>query len=509
MTPEYCERFGLEGDPFANDTFYVTPDLECLADQITHASQFSAGFVVVSGAAGTGKTAFAKFFYAQLIAIQESVLLDVAVASSAHALLLELADFLALPVSADSSMGELLAQLRTIVNGSNEALAVTVVLDNAHLLADDTLAALVSLLQVPAGHSRPFSFVLFSELELAHRLDQFQMPDVAVQDIVFPLMTAPDVTAMLNYRMELAGFLGEPLFSLGKVEQLCQEADGRLDKVLKLAQLDLQGRPSELDAEERANKKSALPVMHIAAVAGLLAALGLVYLYQGDSDGDKSNAVVKRLSVPAEQVVSPKKPAAQSTTQTTSVTTSAMGGSGETGAEVKVRSSAEKASTRMMSVEGSTVIDAPPVPESETDSLSAQDAGDIKTQDSVPKGAESNVVSSVANQVPTSSSAAASVVEWANDEAEILSWPSSAYSLQVLGVSSRDAAKAYVQRQSNSDHLRVMATERSDKPWFIVLEGRYSSLARAKQAASNLPAQQVKAGPWPRKVKELQAELTK
>lgn len=508
MTPEYCERFGLEGDPFANDTFYVTPDLECLADQITHASQFSAGFVVVSGAAGTGKTAFAKFFYAQLIAIQESVLLDVAVASSAHALLLELADFLALPVSADSSMGELLAQLRTIVNGSNEALAVTVVLDNAHLLADDTLAALVSLLQVPAGHSRPFSFVLFSELELAHRLDQFQMPDVAVQDIVFPLMTAPDVTAMLNYRMELAGFLGEPLFSLGKVDQLCLEADGRLDKVLKLAQLDLQGRPSELDTEERANKKSALPVMHMAAVAGLLAALGLVYLYQGDSDGDKSNAVVKRLSVPAEQVVSPKKPAAQSATQTTSVTAPAMAGSGETGAEVKVRPSAEKAHTRT-SVEDSTVIDAPPVPEPGTDSLLAQDAGGVKTQDSVQKEAESNVVSSVANQVSTSSSAAASVVEWANDEAEILSWPSSAYSLQVLGVSSRDAAKAYVQRQSNSDHLRVMETERSDKPWFIVLEGRYSSLAQAKQAASNLPAQQVKAGPWPRKVKELQAELAR
>jgi len=505
MIPEYCERFGLDSDPFTNNTFYITPDSEFLADQITHASQFSAGFVVICGSVGTGKTAFAKFYYGQLIATQESVLLDAATASSAQALLLQLADFLALPVSADSSMGELLAQLRTIVNGGNEALAVTVVLDNAHLLADDTLAALVSLLQVPAGHNRPFSFVLFSELELAPRLDQFEMPDVAVQDIAFPIMTASDATAMLNYRLELAGFLGEPLFNLRQVEQLYQEADGRLDNLLELARLDLQRRAPETDTVAP-TKKNALPVVHIAAVAGLLAALGLVYLYQGDREADSQDAVVKRLQAPAAKVVSRTEPASP-TRQSTSVAVPAVDQSEKNNGTVEPLPTDAKADARAVAEPPMMAADAPPEPKPENTAVN--DVLEVTSQTAPSDKSSSSVANSVQSQVSTPASKSASVAEWANDEAEILSWPSSAYSLQVLGVSSRNAAKAYVQRQSNSEYLRVMEAKRSGKPWFIVLAGRYDSLVQAKQAAADLPARQVKAGPWPRSVKELQAELAR
>jgi len=367
------------------------------------------------------------------------------------------------------------------------------------------LAALVSLLQVPAGYHRPFSFVLFSELELAPRLDQFQMPDVAVQDIAFPLMTASDVAAMLNYRMELAGFLGQPLFGLRQVEQFWEVADGRLDNSLELARLDLQGRATETDAPVSPAKKGALPGVHIAAVAGLLAALGLVYLYQGDGDAEQSpDGVIKQLPAPSAKVVS-------RTESTTTAQPISVAGPVENGDDQKAVVAAPLPSSAEADIspvnEGSAAVSAPPLAVSE--SATTQDVSNVKSLGAPSTGASSSAASSVASQVLRSAAKAEPEpeVQWANDESEILSWPSSDYSLQVLGVSSRDAAKAYVQRQANSDYLRIMATQRSNKLWFIVLAGRYDSFALAKRAATDLPAEQVKAGPWPRKVKELQAEL--
>lgn len=501
MIPEYCERFDLDSDPFTNSSFYITPDIELLVDQITHASQFSAGFVVVCGEAGVGKTAFAKYFYSQLSATQESILLDVAVASSAQALLLQLADFLALPVSAESTMGELLAQLRTVMNSGSEALAVTMVLDNAQLLADDTLAALASLLQVPAGHHRPFSFVLFSELELAPRLDQFQMPDVAVQDIAFSRMAASDVTEMLNYRLELAGFVGEPLFNLQQVKQLCRDEDGRLDDVLEKARLDLQERHTEVGSSNAPAKKSTLPVVHITAVAGLLAALGLVYLYQGGE------------SEPAEQVKRLPAPAAPSIVKKQAAIVAADNLSNKRIVNNEVyRSGAQGSISAGSEPSASVELQAPPATIKPEGLPAVSESPDVN-QKPASLSARSEAAStdlSASGDVPTApnETASASVaVVWPNDEAEILSWPASAYSLQVLGVSNREAAKAYVQKQENSDQLRIMATKRSDKPWYIVLAGRYESVVQAKKAAVKLPATQIKAGPWPRRVELLQQEI--
>jgi DamX protein len=480
MLPDYCQRFGLDADPFATEAFYITPTLEQLAEQITHASQFSAGFVVVYGDGGVGKSAFAHYFSQRLLAIQETVMLDAASTQSSRELLLKLADFLALPVSSESSVGELLAQLRTIVNNGDATLAVTVILDNAHLLPDDTLAALVSLLQVPAGRHRPFSFVLFSHRDIVARLDQYEMPDVAVQDIHFPVMSQTEQIAMLNDRMELAGYLGEPLFNESHLKDLAGQ--GNLGQLMIAASQFLEQASAEpAQSPPSPDKKAPLPVVHIAAVAGLLAALGLVYLYQDDAS--EETQVVKRLTVPA--VVSAKRPG--------------VNNSGVSSSHSAVKNASP------------VVAAAPSAPEPE---LAEPTVAPVAVQSSAASEAEpaSSVAPTASSFLAASKVASAKPLRpaasgYQNDEEEVLSWPANAYTLQVLGVSDRAAARRYLARQKNRAQLRIMQTERFDKPWFIVLAGRYDSFAKAKQAAATLPKQQIKAGPWPRKVSELQAEL--
>lgn len=98
---------------------------------------------------------------------------------------------------------------------------------------------------------------------------------------------------------------------------------------------------------------------------------------------------------------------------------------------------------------------------------------------------------------------------YTEDELEILSWRADYYTLQVLGVSQKAAAEAYMARQSNRAVLRLYQTLRKNKPWFVVVAGVYPSRAAAEAAKKDLPARQQSAGPWLRQVQALHKELAR
>lgn len=92
-------------------------------------------------------------------------------------------------------------------------------------------------------------------------------------------------------------------------------------------------------------------------------------------------------------------------------------------------------------------------------------------------------------------------------EQTILGWPSSYYTIQLLGVSNEKAARDYIAVQANKNDLLVFKSKRQGKDWFVVIAGRYPGVAQARQAITTLPASQREAGPWPREVKAIQQEI--
>ena len=53
----------------------------------------------------------------------------------------------------------------------------------------------------------------------------------------------------------------------------------------------------------------------------------------------------------------------------------------------------------------------------------------------------------------------------------------------------------------------MFKSKRQGNDWFVVITGRFASSAEARQAIGRLPAAQRDAGPWPRDVKTIQAEI--
>lgn len=53
----------------------------------------------------------------------------------------------------------------------------------------------------------------------------------------------------------------------------------------------------------------------------------------------------------------------------------------------------------------------------------------------------------------------------------------------------------------------MFKSKRAGKDWFVVVTGRFISSAQARQAIAKLPTAQRDAGPWPRDLKTIQAEI--
>ena len=92
-------------------------------------------------------------------------------------------------------------------------------------------------------------------------------------------------------------------------------------------------------------------------------------------------------------------------------------------------------------------------------------------------------------------------------ERNILTWNTSEYTIQLLGVSSQKAALDFIAAQPNKSDLLMFKSKRQGRDWFVVITGRFASSAQARQGIARLPASQRDAGPWSRDVKTIQSEI--
>lgn len=469
MTSNYCEYYQLQNDPFSSSSFYLTQPLQSLLEKMVHLSQFSVGLLVVTGTTGVGKTSLANAFGQTFAPEQEYCCLDYRQLQSSQALLYSICEYLALPISSTSSFGALLVALRGFIQDASEDPAVTVVIDNAHLLEDKTLAALVSLFQAPAGHRRLFQFVLMAEPKLMVRLDNLEMPDVLIQDLAIPTMSLADVTGLLNLRMSDAGFKGENLFSEPWVVSWWQSAEGDLAEILESAQSWL---TDELESQKAkpTPKLAGFPVAHIIVAAGLCGALVMAYLYQGDNKEKELKSVGTSVTLPVPKINSSE------ARSVSSIAISVQSFSSDSVDIVKPAVVFDVSSSKMFST-----------------SSSMSSAISISTSSMV-----GTILADLRPIQPILS----------EDELTLLSWASDSFTLQVLGVSHEGAAQEFIATQSNRDQLLIFASTRQGKPWYVVVAGHFMSRAQAEQAIKRLPVQQRRAKPWIRSLVGIQLKIT-
>lgn len=500
FTAEAINAVTLSGDePIP---FFMGGDRRNVLDEVTHLCQFSQHLVAVLGEAGVGKTAFTYQAVVELRETARCCVLRSTVMLTVADVLQQLVDQLGLFVSETATNEEILQVIEQYRPTGHYQRAILIV-DDAHHLSNDVLALFVHLLQYQA--SGYLHILLVGDSSLLLRLDELDKGDVLVYDIPLCPFTIDELEYYLSFKLAAVGYDGAELFDYDMLSVIWKETRGIPASVNRVANKLLLSR-STLDDE---GARLGLPISYMAILVVLLAALIMAIFYVGDEPQNPESS-----DVPAELSVEPV-PKSSSVVEGQEKTVLDAVASVETVIEPAVEvtpepqqdAAEENVEKAALEVGGNVVSNN--VPEQLEEQALLQEAPVVLAENE-PEVVQEKVVApstSSAESLPPPVSAASVPPKLTVDEEAILFWPSEAYTLQVMAAGQLEGVKRFVEVQPNRRQLRIVAFERNDAPWYVVLVGVYETIPEARQAISDLPPVQAKAKPWPRKISDVQQNI--
>jgi DamX protein len=514
LLADYRQRYGLSEDPFAQDysfPLFTGAGRRQLLDQLLHLCQFSNSVLMVLGETGVGKTRIAHAFMDSLSDQDQICFLSLQSGQSLEQMLTALVQTFGINAGPLPSAENLLAAIEAFIAEEalveEEGLAV-VVIDNAQDLDDQTLAVFAALLNNFPQQNR-LHLALFGEPSLIRRLERLSPETLLINDFYLQPFSLTESVDYLNFRMEMADYLGPEIFTESIVDPWWRQAQGQLGILHECAQ----ERLLESVTPKQLFHKRSLPVAHIVAISLLITVLGVVFLYMGD-EGSPAPAVVvtPALAPTASQQVSSNKPELTSTStpvqpllqslpqpqQPNQIAAQAQPRQPQAAngfAHEEVVPLAQLPTTSVKKPDAAVSTPSPPQP-AVTPAPVADAQAVVKPEPKPVTPAPKPVV----EKKPLATTASP-------QERNILAWGPAEYTVQLLGVSNRKAALDYMAAQPNKTELLMFKSKRQGNDWFVVITGRFANSAEARQAINRLPANQRDAGPWPRDVKTIQAEI--
>ncbi|RZA06319.1 MAG: hypothetical protein EOO68_05170, partial [Moraxellaceae bacterium] len=453
LLADYRQRYGLSVDPFVDDPhfpFYTGAQRRQILDQLLHLCQFSNNLLLVLGAYGVGKTRTAQALIDSLADEDDICFLEGQVNSSLDSLLAEVLEQFELEDT--ENLSEFLKR-----NSDQDGLAVFMI-DNAHHLADSTLKEVIALIH--SGEETRAHLVLFGEAHLLKRLQKLDLPEVIVSDFFLEKFSLTETVDYLNFRMEMADYLGPEIFTETKVDPWWRQSQGQLMVLHELAQERLLASVSPAQH----STSSGLPVPHIIGASVLGAALIFGFMYwggsssstgSGNNSAESSLAQLPQSSVPIEPVSSSVVP--QIATANSVSQTPAADIVQSTAAEIHPISTENESSLASVIpppvVQENYSASSAVVTEPQPSSLVVQSVVPLAQTNVLPEGsarsvARSSNVSSIKKQVsqqlstksidklPAASKLPSATRNYSDQEKQILSWGESEFTLQLVGLSS-------------------------------------------------------------------------
>lgn len=532
---DYKERYGLSMDPFVDDPhfpFYTGAQRRAVLDQVLHLCQFSKNLLVITGDYGVGKTRMAQALIDSLDDADDICFLESQVTSDLDSLLRDAAEQFSISAN----------QLPDFYRrSSDEQGLVVMIVDNAHHLDDQVIADFVA--QLKDEDAERLHIVLLAESHLMPRLERIDVDGVTLSDFHLEKFQLHEAVDYLNFRMEMADYLGPEIFTEATVEPWWREAQGQVLFLHEQAhERLLQASVATNQKREYKLPKPSIPMPHLIAASGLLTILILGYFYFGADSSNKktvvqaattsaaaqasvqsSLAMSSQLATPApvvqstdgsdEQTVSIPVPVQSS--PVSSVAATAPASSVPVATQNQTAAAAPAVKERVVPLIEASAEATKPVVASSKAALATKSAVAVSSKAAAasikdtPPAKELTTVKPVAKAVADSieKPAVKSATGLSDQERTIMSWPDSEYTLQLVGVSSEKAATEFIAAQPNKKDLMLFRSKRAGKDWFVIVTGRFSTTAKARAALQDLPDAQKKAAPWPRDLKAIHNDI--
>lgn len=524
LLADYRQRYGLSEDPFAQDysfPLFTGAGRRQLLDHLLHLCQFSNSVLAILGDAGVGKTRIAHAFMDSLSDQDQICFLSLQPGQGLEQILTAIAQTFGINAGPLPTAENLLAAIEAFI--AEEALAdeeglAVVVIDNAHYLDDQTLAVLAVLLSNFPQQNR-LHLVLFGEPSLMPRLERVSPEALLINDFYLQPFSLAEAVDYLNFRMEMADYLGPEIFTESMVDPWWHQAQGQLGVLHEYAQ----ERLLESVTPKQLLNKRALPIAHIVAIALLITVVGVVFLYMGDEEPSPTVVTAPVAVAPASgqgaagsslaltSTSTPVQPLLQSLPQPQQPNQQAIQTQPQSQAQAQSQPQAQAQVQQSVANEEFAREEVVPLAQLPTSQMKRPDVVSSAPTPATtavapaPASQPKPVVVEPAPKPVVSQKPLATTVS--PQERNILAWGANEYTVQLLGVSNRKAALDYMAAQPNKTELLMFKSKRQGNDWFVVVTGRFASSAEARQAISRLPASQRDAGPWPRDVKTIQAEI--
>lgn len=501
-------------EPFAaaSDELFPKGERKRLFDQLRHLSQWSRRALLVTGASGSGKSTLCRHLQRALSANAAVAAVHGAQCESPDLLYQQLAEQFGLDTgpSADSHRLSLLLREHLATQQTAERICA-VLLDEAQLASIGSLEALLSL----SADCR-LRVLMFGDQTLSARVQEATVDlDIACHESPLLPLSEPDARSYIEWRARQLGYAQMP-FSDEQLAQLFNLSDGfpgRIDALASemLADLAVSGS-TRFDQPNKV-----FPVPHLWVTLGLLAVVGLLYLWI-DSEPEPDAAIAEAAypqplperpailpaSDPPAQVAaasSPSQPEAVSATMRPVPPVAPPETISRTPNPAEVRRAFEPqraVATPTAAAEQSPTQ--PPVSEPVAETPVAAKAA--RPEPAKPVTAKP-VPPKPAPKAPVSVSGVAGV----HDSDWLLLRDGTHFTLQLLTLGSRDGMIRFLKQQRQPENFAVYERRLDGKALYVATYGSYPSRSAAEQASRRLPASVGRVKPWIREFSAVQKTI--
>lgn len=206
------QPFGKE--VLSSQTFYSDASLEKIINNIRHQAQFSDLLLLVEGPHGSGKTSLFRHLLQtdtpniKLLPVQAETTDTLAHLQQKAALHLE-------DMGNQAQLEESLNNLQTFDQ------IPLLVIDDAHVLSDNTLQALLAYQQQIQQQGITLKILFFANNGLVQTLQKTaEIADDQIYVQSMPHYHAKQAAHFINFKLQCAGYRGEPLLSSKELQQL-------------------------------------------------------------------------------------------------------------------------------------------------------------------------------------------------------------------------------------------------------------------------------------------------
>jgi len=510
----YINYYGFTGDPFGPEStlFFTSPQIEKLLRLFNYLARFSRKLVLLTGANESGKTALLEHFVNE----QERVCFFTALNTDApKQVLVEISEQLNIPDLAGNESPEQL--IKAIRDYSLEQLDYDkncmVVIDNAHLFDQEVLEQLYQLTLNGEEQRCAISLLLCGEPELFNQVQLVVPRDVAEKTIFHQKISALSDDEVAQYlRMHFSENAGQskPPFSQAEYQQVFDQSKGLPGRVNEVAkQVLTAGMAGLLVSSESPDKKSK-SFVGILAVILVMIGSGFFWWTNNEEAPAKeiavNQAMVGQIERSAEEVASAEveevsekqlfdEPEAEQ------VDSASGFGANEKAAQdtslsavVKESEVEAKAATETVDVERDEFN--APAPKAAGEAIAKPEVDQVVEQRTVATNA---LVGAVEEEKPATDvvvQKAEQSTRLAQDTTRILAFPSSEYTMQLLGSKKEESIHKVMAKLPDDTNLMYFEKTHKDAPWFVLIYGHYADREAANVATTKMPAALKGVKPW-------------